>query len=147
MKKALIWGVIVIVVAVGLFKLVEIVIQSQIPIHTMGHLSLSSYYVKVQQPKWNSVVASPLSISGEAVGGWYFEASFPIKLLDSNNQVIGQTIAQAQGDWMTTDFVPFTASLTFPTQPTGSQGKLVFEKDNPSGLPQNDDSYSRKVIF
>lgn len=37
---------------------------------------------------------------------------------------------------MTTDLVPFKAEIKFnPT--SSSQGTLVFEKDNPSGLPEN----------
>jgi hypothetical protein len=103
--------------------------------------------ISIDQPAWREKITSPLTISGRAVGNWYFEASFPIKLMDSNNQVLATTIAQAQGDWMTTDLVDFTASLTFPTQPAGSQGTLVFEKDNPSGLPANADSYSVNVKF
>lgn len=103
--------------------------------------------IKVQSPREMSVVSSPLTITGQAVGGWYFEASFPIELLDANSQIVGQAVAQAQSDWMTTAMVPFTASLVFPAQPAGSQGTLVLKKDNPSGEPQNDDSYSVNVVF
>jgi hypothetical protein len=103
--------------------------------------------IQVTQPVANGTVASPLAISGQAVGGWYFEASFPIKLYDSGNTLIGQTTAQAQSDWMTTAMVPFTATLTFPAQTAGSTGSLVFEKDNPSGEPANADSYSVAVMF
>jgi hypothetical protein len=78
---------------------------------------------------------------------WYFEASFPVKLLDSQNQQIAIAPAQAQSDWMTTSFVPFVATLTFPPQTPGSQGTLVLQKDNPSGEPQNDASVQIPVQF
>lgn len=103
--------------------------------------------IQVNAPLADSIITSPVAISGQAVGSWYFEASFPIELLDSNGQVIGQTTAQAQGDWMTSDPVPFTASLTFPAQPAGSSGTLMFENDNPSGDPAKAKSYSIPVKF
>jgi len=91
----------------------------------------------VNQLQDNSLIKSPLEISGRARGNWFFEASFPIELLDQNNQQLAVAIAQAQGDWMTEDLVPFTATLKF-TAPVSDAGKLVLKRDNPSGLPQND---------
>jgi len=92
--------------------------------------------IRVSTPLPNAVVGSPLIVRGEARGGWYFEASFPIKILDANGKVLAQAPAQAQGEWMTTNFVPFEGTLTF-SKPTTATGTLVLEKDNPSGLPQN----------
>src|SRR3989344_9626442 len=92
--------------------------------------------IRVVVPSSNALVSSPLAIAGEARGNWYFEASFPAKILDANGRVLGQMPIQAQGEWMTTDFVPFRASLSFATSTTAT-GFLVLEKDNPSGLPEN----------
>ncbi len=92
--------------------------------------------MRVDYPKPNAIVASPLEIKGEAKGAWYFEATFPVKLLDSAGNVIAQGTAQAEGDWMTDDFVPFQAHLEFQT-PASQTGTLVLENDNPSGLPEN----------
>ena len=102
--------------------------------------------INVSLPQPNSVVSSPLTVTGEARGTWYFEASFPVKLYDANNSLLAQAPAQALSDWMTTDFVSFSVTLTFPT-PSTQTGTLVLEKDNPSGLPQNDDSFSIPVSF
>ena len=102
--------------------------------------------INVSSPQPNSVVSSPLTVTGEARGTWYFEASFPVKLYDANNNLLAQAPAQALSDWMTTDFVSFSVTLTFPT-PSTQTGTLVLEKDNPSGLPQNDDSVSIPVSF
>jgi hypothetical protein len=91
-------------------------------------------------------VSSPLSITGEARGMWYFEASFPVELLDANGVVISQGIAQAQGDWMTENFVPFTATLSWAST-TSATGTLRLKKDNPSGLPEHDASLLIPVVF
>lgn len=102
--------------------------------------------IRVTSPLPNASVKSPLTITGEARGGWYFEANFPVKILDANGKVLGQHFAEAQGEWMTNEFVPFTSTLTFsaPTTPTGT---LVIEKSNASGLPENADEIRIPVRF
>lgn len=79
---------------------------------------------------------SPLQLAGEARGPWFFEASFPVTLLDANGDVLAQSPAQARGEWMTEEFVPFAAQLTFPP-PTTPTGTLVLTKNNPTGLPEH----------
>lgn len=101
-----------------------------------GNVNVKYDLIRVSNIQPNQIVKSPLKISGEARGNWFFEASFPVKLLDANGKVIAQGSAKAEGDWMTTNFVPFKAQLTF-SKPTTLNGTLVLEKDNPSGLPQN----------
>ncbi len=103
--------------------------------------------IQVTAPVINSILTSPLTITGRARGPWYFEASFPIELKVSNGTVIAKTVAQAQGNWMTANWVSFTATLSYPPQPTGSTGSLVLKKDNPSGEPQNDMSLVIPVQF
>jgi len=102
--------------------------------------------IKVSSPRPNQVVASPLLIEGTARGFWFFEASFPVKLFDANGNTIATGIAQAQSEWMTRDFVPFRLRLEF-ARPKTSKGSLILEKDNPSGLPQNDDKLIIPVKF
>lgn len=102
--------------------------------------------IRVNNPRPNAVVTSPLTITGEARGNWYFEAAFPIKLVDEKGEELGRTVAAAQGDWTTVDFVPFTAELTF-TAPAPGKGTLILEKDNPSGLPQNADELRIPVSY
>jgi hypothetical protein len=108
--------------------------------------SLSDLIV-VDAPTENATLSSPISVTGKARGYWYFEASFPIELKNQSGAVIAQGVAQAQGDWMTEDFVPFSASVIFPPQLAGSSGTLVLKKDNPSGEPSNDQSISIPVTF
>lgn len=103
--------------------------------------------MSIEQPQVLQVVSSPLSIKGVASGGaWFFEAQFPIKVLDGNGVLIGQSIAHAETEWTTNAPIPFTATLTF-TQPATSNGTVVFENDNPSGLPENAKSFSVPVLF
>jgi hypothetical protein len=91
---------------------------------------------RLSKPLPGEVITSPAAISGEARGTWYFEATFPIRLYDANGMLLGTAIAQAQGDWMTEEYVPFTASLEFGP-PATDTGTIVLERSNPSGLPEN----------
>ena len=100
--------------------------------------------IQVDTPAPNSTITSPLTITGKAKGPWYFEAVFPVKLVDSNGNQIATALAQASSNWMTEDFVPFTVTITFPATTHGS-GKLIFAKDNPSDLPQNAGSFEVPV--
>jgi len=102
--------------------------------------------IKVVQPVKNERVVSPLIVTGEARGYWYFEASFPVKIYDDNGTELGVIPAQAQSEWMTEDFVPFRAILKF-AKPTTDTGILVLEKDNPSGLPEHDAQLRIPVRF
>ncbi len=102
--------------------------------------------IRVDAPRPNAVIQSPLQIEGQARGTWFFEADFPIELLDAEGQVIGTAIATAQGEWMTEEFVPFTATLTF-TDPAEGTGTLILIKDNPSDLEELDDSLEIPVKF
>lgn len=99
--------------------------------------------IKVETPRPNELISSPYEITGQA-RTWYFEGSFSIKLLDANGQEIALAIAQAQSDWMTSEFVPFKATLEFLVD-KDQDGTLVFIKDNPSGLPEYDEEFSLPV--
>jgi SanA protein len=102
--------------------------------------------IRVLAPAKNELIKSPFVVKGEARGNWYFEASFPVKIFDANGKQLGSVVAQAKSDWMTTDFVPFEAMLQFDTSITKT-GTVVFQKDNPSGLPENDQSISIPILF
>lgn len=94
----------------------------------------------------HDVLINPLTITGEARGNWFFEASFPVRILDANGKELFAGPAQARGDWMTTEFVPFTLTATF-SPPTTATGTLVLQKDNPSGLPEHDDAFEIPIRF
>lgn len=92
--------------------------------------------IRISDLTANQLVKSPLTVTGQALGNWFFEASFPVELLDGNGKSLLMVPAQAQGDWMTSSFVPFSVTLSF-AQPITATGTLVFRNDNPSGLPEN----------
>jgi hypothetical protein len=102
--------------------------------------------IQVTSPAPNQIVNSPLLVEGKARGYWYFEASFPIELIDGNGKRLFIGPAQAKGEWMTNEFVPFSVTLTF-AKPTTATGTLILRKDNPSGLPENEDELRIPVQF
>lgn len=102
--------------------------------------------VIVTSPKANTTVGQRFVVAGSAPGGWYFEASFPIKVIDNDGNIIASTIGQAQGEWMTSDPVTFTAMASTSILYTGP-ATVVLMRDNPSGLPENDDSVSVPVVI
>jgi hypothetical protein len=102
--------------------------------------------IQVSLPLPNTRVTSPLRVTGQARGSWYFEASFPVLLLDGQGDTLAAAPARAQGEWMTENPVPFEATLTFSPPPSG-WGTLVLKKDNPSGDPARDDELRIPVRF
>ncbi|MFA6428438.1 MAG: GerMN domain-containing protein [Candidatus Buchananbacteria bacterium] len=96
--------------------------------------------------KANDSISSPLNLTGRALGSWFFEGSFPVKLIGQNNQVLAQSYVQAIDDWMQTGYVRFKGAIEFKVTTT-TTGLLVFSKDNPSGLPQNDQTFSLPVTI
>lgn len=91
-------------------------------------------------------------IAGRARGTWFFEASFPVKLLSPTGETIATAIMQADGDWMTTEFVPFSGEMTFEVagdqllNMAGSYS-LIFQKDNPSGEAKFDDQFILPIFL
>lgn len=102
--------------------------------------------IAVINPRPNQKISSPLKIAGQARGNWYFEASFPVELVDEQGNLLGRAVASAQDEWMTEDFVPFSAELTF-TKSATTKGKLIIRNANPSGLGQNAKQLEMPVEF
>jgi hypothetical protein len=102
--------------------------------------------VRVSSPRPNAVVSSPLAVSGSARGAWFFEADFPVRLLDGDGRELSVAPARAQGEWMSEDFVRFEATVTFG-QPATRTGVLVLDRSNPSGLAENAALVSLPVRF
>jgi hypothetical protein len=107
----------------------------------------------LENPQPEQEISSPLKVKGQVSGAWFFEASFPVVLTDWDGKIIAEAVAEAQEDWMTTDFVPFEATLQFdkPYEEGADdfmkKGNLILQKSNPSGLPENDDAYEIRVQF
>lgn len=111
--------------------------------------SSSEEQVRISEPDEGETIDTTegLTITGEARETWFFEGVFSVKLVDMGGNLLAQTTAVAMDDWMTTDWVSFEA--TFDPFGLGevTEGKLLFEKANASGLPENDDSFEITVKF
>ena len=107
--------------------------------------------IRVTSPAPGALITSPLTITGEARGGWYFEASFPIYLTNWDGKIIAEGFATAQGDWKTEEFVPFTAILTFEDpsyeQEYSHRGSLILHNANASGDSIRDKALEFNVRF
>jgi len=102
--------------------------------------------IQVTEPQANQEISTPILIKGQARGFWFFEASFPVEIQDSDKVTIATGIAQAKTEWMTNDFVPFEVSIDFQ-RPVTKNGNLVLKKDNPSGDPSKDDQLILPISF
>lgn len=120
--------------------------QPQDDARSVSYSSLKGVEVVLYSPRDGGIQVSPLAIVGEIPGNWSFEASFPVVLKDASGAIIAQDTAQVLGDWMTTDPVLFSLKLPFTTT-VGGMGTLLLQKDNPSGLPENDDSIAIPVML
>lgn len=105
--------------------------------------------IVVRTPIAEGVVSSPITLSGEARGYWFFEASAPVVVVDWDGRIIGESYVTAQGDWMTEDFVPFTGTIEYdlPVDSYSASGTVIFQRDNPSGLPENDATFEVPVLL
>lgn len=114
-----------------------------------AHINSKADLIVVDDPAVYAPIASPVTVTGSARGYWYFEASFPIVVVDWNGLIIGEGYATAQGDWMTEEFVPFEGTITFdlPEDTPYKRGTIIFKKSNASGLPEHDDALEIPVHF
>lgn len=105
--------------------------------------------INLAQPLPGTKIQSPVEISGTARGSWFFEADAPVMVVDWDGRIIGEGFISAEGDWMTTDFVPFsgTVSFTVDSERYSDRGTLILQQANPSGLPENDAAIEIPVIL
>lgn len=125
----------------------------EVPADQLVDVTEKADLITVATPEPGNYIASPLTVSGMARGYWFFEASFPVSLVNWDGLIIAEGVATAQSDWMTEDFVPFTVELTFTSpyqdgDPDFMQrGALILQRDNPSGLPENDNAIEIPIMF
>ena len=67
-------------------------------------------------------------------------------LADSRNNIIARGLATAKSDWMTKDFVPFSAKLEF-TPDYAKSGTLIVHNNNPSNNTENNREKRIPVFF
>jgi len=103
--------------------------------------------IKISSPEKNGKITSPIKITGEALGIWFFEADFPVTLTDWDGKIIAEGYVSAKGDWMTEEMVAFEGELEFEKPEYGERGTLIFMKDNPSDILELDASYEIPILF
>ena len=104
-------------------------------------------HIVVAIPREKDRVSSPLKVSGIARGGWFFEATAPLILTDWDGRIIAESYIEAQGEWMTDDFIPFSGTIDFTVPTYGERGTLIFQKANASGLSEHDDAFEVQILF
>lgn len=143
--KKIIYIIIGVIILAVLVLAIEFVLNKPENEQNTGNIvsykNATSDLIVVELPFPDAVVGKEFSAIGRARGYWFFEASFPIQVVDKNGNVLATAIAQAQDDWMTENFVPFKADIKIPESYIGP-ATLILKKDNPSGLPENDASIS-----
>ena len=103
--------------------------------------------ITVSYPKEGQVIKSPLKIHGKVKSSWFFEGSFPIQIVDTDGFVIASSNATSSSDLMTEDFVDFSSEINFIKPTSTTNVLLILKNDNPSGLPEFEQSIYIPVIL
>ena len=144
-KSKAMLGTLVVIIAIGLLFFYNA--KEKSPSSAPQGVSQYKDLVRLSEPVAGQVLTNPFWVRGEARGGWFFEANFPIALISDDGRELASGIAQAQASWMTSEYVPFRAELTIPGQTKGTSAKLIIKKANPSGRPDLGDSFEIPVKF
>lgn len=123
------------------------VFTQEIPVGDITYVNATSDHIRIDTPTPGAVTGKEFEIRGDARGPWFFEASFPIQVLDDAGNVLATALGAPRdgADWMTEAFVPFSASVTIPDTYTGS-ATIVLMRDNPSDMPEHDRSISFPIV-
>ncbi len=104
--------------------------------------------INLVSPKPYERVEMPLEIKGQARGTWFFEASFPLKLVDRSGNILLSSYIMTDEEWMTEELIEFEAEITSDRVIEGTVlSYLILEKANPSGLPENADQLSIPIYL
>lgn len=101
-------------------------------------LSEKGQKIYLENIKSGDTVDIGYEVKGEAPGSWFFEGSFPVRVLNIQGEVVSTFVATTYDDWMNETTVPFSVIIDFPLEQEGAY-VLQFEKSNPSGLDDNSD--------
>ena len=107
--------------------------------------------ISILAPAADSIISSPVIVSGRARGTWFFEGDFPVEVYDLNDKLLGQGYASfvpsaEEPEWMTEDFINFSGSIKF-SNTSAVLGYILFKKDNPSDLRELDEEFELPVRF
>ncbi len=92
--------------------------------------------IVIDDPSEGDQVTSPVRVTGEARGSWFFETSMGVEVRDVNGVVVGEAVLEATEDWMSEELVAFEGEVEFEIDRDGP-GEIVVVAANPSGMPEN----------
>jgi len=95
--------------------------------------------IRITFPASGEKVGGNINVTGIAKGVWYFEGEFPVDMVDLAGNRLADASALAEGEWMTEDFVPFSATLKYAVHDK-MEAKLIIQRNNPSDLEKNHSS-------
>ena len=84
----------------------------------------STDMIPVISPVKNSVVTSPVSVQGWAPHDWLVNGKLQVRVLDSNNTILGSGTVAIANDFQENNMDSFLGSITF-SKSTTSEGKIV----------------------
>ena len=84
----------------------------------------------IATPAQNARVTSPLTVSGRAPAGWFFENQFPVQLLDAQGAIIAEAPATPRISWTEPGDKDYDATLIF-TVTRETPATLVVMQDMP----------------
>lgn len=105
-------------------------------VRDIGNQLILQDEIRITNPEPGQKIQDVVTIEGVARGFWFFEASMPVSLVTSEGRVLARHFVEAQDEWMTEDFVKLQGELFYPVD-VETKLDLLFEKANPSGLPEN----------
>ncbi len=78
-------------------------------------------------------------VKGSVTGDWFFEGTFPVRVLNQQGEIVETLSAEALEEWTTEEAVPFSFKIDMDLEEE-SIVVLKFEKSNPSDLEESNDS-------
>jgi Immunoglobulin-like domain of bacterial spore germination len=103
--------------------------------------------IHVVAPSAGDVVSSPIEVSGQALGNWFFEAQAPVSVLDLNGALLGRGTIRTSDDWSSGELVNFSGSINFTLTTGSTAGVLLLENDNPSGQASTSRYLAVPIVF
>lgn len=85
--------------------------------------------IRLTSPVPNTIIGSPLIVSGEARENWFADGPLLVELIDTRGNVLGTARAEAQSSVHLGDFVPLSAKLEwFPDRVSSLRGTVRITK-------------------
>lgn len=110
--------------------------------------TLPAVGIKIISPTPNQTVGRTFEARGAATGNWFFECSFPAKLVDENGKKYATAVAMAEGDCLTSDYVNFKVTFNLDQLLTSQKHLFIeFKNDNPSGDSFRDMTFKYPITF